>query len=271
MPPLIEEPPPRRLDNLAIELQLQILSNLPPRQLLLTCRLISRHFRDVIDLEENHGSLVGGSISASLDRLNAFIKRHCEFPLESEDGGPDAFLDAIFDFIRVRKLGPRWENELDLFTQFWLHRLDGQQRRQYIIDAYTNEFVTMCEHSVDESALEPSGWFYDKFEEKVCIMYLRTKILMQSYERPLVEHAPRCEIMERRCPILGAEQPVRTRVDEMRDLHRCLGVPGFDAISPYTYCVSAIWPLAKLMPDKRELRALKGIERAVVLEEVYIY
>ncbi|CAK1362489.1 unnamed protein product [Cercospora beticola] len=273
MPPPIEKPPPRRLDNLPIEMQLQILSNLPPRQLLLTCRLISRHFRDIIDLEENHGTLVGGSIAASLDRLNAFVKRYCEFPTKSEDGGPDAFVDAMFDFIRVRRLSKsnNFDGAFDGFLELWLQRSGAPFGRPSISDL-ADELFGMCEFPKPFLQTSHGTWFFEAYGNKVEIMCDRIQDFLQSYDCQSHPVEPKWPIMARRYfPKAGVGPDSIRRSHDMEALHRTFGVPVLPVLSPYYYCISSSMARTMCTLAMDEGSAFPELSKAILLEEISIY
>ncbi|KAI5357677.1 Putative F-box domain-containing protein [Septoria linicola] len=125
----VAKKPPLRFIDLATELQLKILSQLPAREIQMV-RRVSWHFRETIDLEESWSLLVSTSITECLDRLESFTKRYIEFPVDGARNGLDAFLDAIFDFANVKghqyqhvdARAPQHENVNDLcelFSTFW--------------------------------------------------------------------------------------------------------------------------------------------------------
>ncbi|PPJ52716.1 hypothetical protein CBER1_10797 [Cercospora berteroae] len=275
MPPPIEKPLPRRLDNLAVEIQLQILSNLPPRQILF-CRGVSRHFRNVIDLEENHGILVGGSISASLDRLHCFVERYCDFPLESDDGGPDAFLHAVLDFIRLRRLstGADWRDDLDLFVEFWFERSGGPFYDMpfdvVFVGGCTDEFLEICDQATYMMSYTSGSYFYVTYGQNMEAMYSRTKDLLREVESRSIGDVLALPMMEEKQTILADLALIDQRSGHMEVLRRIIGVPTFSAMSPYAYRLSSSWPIAKLQVAIDHSKELKGIERAMVLEEVHI-
>ncbi|KAM3413474.1 hypothetical protein BST61_g11596 [Cercospora zeina] len=252
------------------------LSNLPPREILLNRRGISRHFRDMIDLEENHGPLVGGSIAALLSRLNAFIKRYCEFAVEFEDDEPDAFLHAIFDYICLRGLDKHYSDKyvIDMFMEFWLERSDqasdSKPFSQYFIVRCTDEFVAMFGNLPNHFVFPSDSYFYVKYAKTLETIYARTEAFIQDFDGERIEER-RESIMEEKYRVMDDYDPTAGRTADLECLRRTLGVPPFSVSSPHASLLSKEWALAKLELAKKQNITLKGIERAVVLEEISIH
>ncbi|KAF2209162.1 hypothetical protein CERZMDRAFT_100679 [Cercospora zeae-maydis SCOH1-5] len=268
--------PPEQLVNLPIEIQLRILSQLSAKNI--QCfRRVRRHFRDMIDLKENQSLLVGPGIGRSMDRLNAVVKRYCEFPVESEDGGPDAFLDAILDFISARQYGNVLiVTRMDPFSEFWIARANqhygaGNPFGGLMLEDLTDAFVEMWQHAKSDAHSRHSVPIFDEaFGDKVEIMFPRIReFLARHGHHPAGKNQIRQLMYPKANPNCSAETEFRAR--EMANLHRAIGLPLLPAISPYSYYTTSQQNNSRLRHAIRREEEIKGIEKAALLEEIDIY
>ncbi|GIZ46983.1 hypothetical protein CKM354_001008500 [Cercospora kikuchii] len=84
--------------DLPVELQLHILACLPLKQTQ-KCRLINRHFRELIDLEEHQLTLTRPRTASHIQALSNFIDKHCYFFID--DDASRTHPAANYDFDRA--------------------------------------------------------------------------------------------------------------------------------------------------------------------------
>lgn len=133
------------------ELQLKILSDAPAREIQ-RCRAISRHYRDLIDLEANRSLCSVPGLARSTARLQAFIEvgdfsrsshvthsadttpqRYCEYPMTKIDeyGHDHALLDAFLDYLMLHGVCDPTRDEMKAlcqvspFAQYFIARQNG--------------------------------------------------------------------------------------------------------------------------------------------------
>ncbi|GIZ46986.1 hypothetical protein CKM354_001008800 [Cercospora kikuchii] len=262
--------------ELPVEMQLRILSYLPAKEIQ-RFRRVSRHFRDTIDLKGNQCLLIAPGVAQSMHRFNTFIKRYCEFPMESEDGGPDAFLDAIFDFITLRQVEV-WDLDLDEFSAFWLERslhLDGSSFPGCEIETLTDNFWHVWRYASDQDPSRPA-WniFDDIYGDKSKTLLTRVKTFVRGdYNSESADSD--AGVPARKSNFTYTQ--IKEREDEMERLHRVLQLPVLPSISPYAYYNydspnhgSSSWAKERLEDAMVRNEEIRGIERAALMEELYI-
>ncbi|PPJ52715.1 hypothetical protein CBER1_10796 [Cercospora berteroae] len=266
--------PSQLLSRLPVELQLRILSHLPAKQIH-SCRRIDRHFHDMIDLKENHGLLIGPSIAASMERFDTFVKRYCEFPLESRDGGPELFLDAVTDYIEVCGIrAVDWVEKIDGFMEFLVQRSN---------DEFSNggpfagrlawqlgfDFSELCNYSVGFFQYRMQNVLDQIYGEKVEIIIDRMRAFLQEHTRHPVEYVPKYPITGPHAPLVPGI-PMLARAPEMPRVGRAVGVPVLPRSSPFTYFAASIWAQDRILDARDDEEVVEGVERAVLLEEMFI-
>ncbi|GIZ46988.1 hypothetical protein CKM354_001009000 [Cercospora kikuchii] len=266
--------PAQLLGGLPVELQLRILSHLPAKQIL-SCRRIDRHFRDMIDLEENHGLLIGPSIAASMERFDTFVKRYCEFPLESKDSGTDFFLDAVTDYIEVCDIwAVNWVEKIDGFMEFLVQRSNdefpnggpfaGRQAWQLGFD-----FNELCDYAVGSFQYRMQNVFDEIYGEKVEIIIDRMRAFLLDHARHPAEYVPKYPVTGPHAPLVPGI-PMLARAPQMPHVGRAMGVPVLPRSSPFTYYAASIWAQDKTLDARNDEMVVEGVERAVLLEETFI-
>lgn len=262
------------LGRLPVELQLRILSYLPAKQIH-SCRRIDHHFHDMIDLKENHGPLTGPSIAASMGRFDVFVKRYCEFPLESKDGGPGSFLDAVTDYIAV--CGIRdvdWVEKIDGFMQFLVQRSNDHCPNRSPFSGRLSwqlrfHFSELCTYAVGNLEHRMQNVFDQIYGEKVEIIIDRMRTFLKQHAKQPIEHVSKHQITRPHLS-LAPGMPKLARAPQMPHGGRVVGVPILPTSSPFAYYATSKWAQARILDNRADQRAVKGVEKAVLLEEMFI-
>ncbi|KAM3422592.1 hypothetical protein BST61_g82 [Cercospora zeina] len=268
--------PPEQLVDLPVEMQLRILSCLQTKEIR-KCRGVSRHLRGMIDLKENQSLLFNPGSERSIDRLKAFIERYCEFPMESADGGPDAYLDAVFDLVSLRQLfvAP-YIDALDVFNGFWLQRaIEHFDARDFFHglrgEHLTNEIVDMWDYAkfgwpYRLAAVNHFNGVFDHAER----MFPRVQEFLGSYDDRLIDEVPGWRLTTRK-ELSRDKDTSEGRFEEFAQLQRVLGLPLIPVASPYSYYTSSEEDRGEIADAMHTGEKIRGMERAALLEKISIY
>lgn len=222
--------------------------------------------------------LLSRGIKESLAKFTGFIKRYCDFPMESEDGGPDALLDAVFDFISVRKLDRMTWNcsQLDMFSDFWIER----QARLYGTPSFghgplefTNELGSLWARLVlphHVNAVPPKTSFEVIYEGQIDAMTARLEAFAYGGDGRGRQFAaiPDAGILTQKSNFSRVVTELRDH--EMTLLHRALKVPVLPSVSPYSYYSASGWVTERLQMAMSSGEEISGVERAALMEDMYI-
>ncbi|PIA99375.1 hypothetical protein CB0940_02273 [Cercospora beticola] len=212
-----------------------------------------------------------------MHRFDTFIKRYCEFPMESEDGGPDAYLDAVFDFISLRQIDI-WDFALDEFSAFWFSRslkLDPAALFDFGIELLTDHFWDVWRSALGIHPTVPAdSMFNDIYGDKSKAMLTRIKTFVRgAHNGEFADPDAGIPAQHSIFTFTGIKQ----RDDEMKRLQHVLHVPVLPGISPYAYYNydspvydSSSWAKERLEEAMERNEEIRGIERAALMEELYI-